>query len=123
MSEERDKSTDLVVVWKPVVPVRPGGECPAVVAAGGPAARFAWDEFFAGELPNPHTRVAYARAVRRFLGWCADAGLALHAITPGHVGEYFGRHAGSVPTKKLHLAAVRRFFDRLVVRHAVVLNP
>ena len=29
----------------------------------------------------------------------------------------------SVPTKKLHLAALRRFFDRLVNRHACVINP
>ena len=29
----------------------------------------------------------------------------------------------SVPTKKLHLAALRRFFDRLVNRHVCVINP
>jgi site-specific recombinase XerC len=28
-----------------------------------------------------------------------------------------------VPTKKLHLAALRRFFDRLVNRHIAVVNP
>src|SRR4051794_28984086 len=33
------------------------------------------------------------------------------------------RHPGSVPTKKQHLAAIRRLFDRLVVRHVVMLNP
>jgi len=102
---------------------RERGACPVMVASEGPAARFAWDEFFAGELPNPHTRDAYARAVRRFLFWCDAHGLSLHSITPGTVGDYFFRHPGSVPTKKLHLAAVRRFFDRLVVRHVVVLNP
>src|SRR5262249_51465925 len=42
---------------------------------------------------------------------------------PGHVGQYMARHPGSVPTKKQHLAAIRRLFDRLVVRHVVVLNP
>jgi site-specific recombinase XerD len=30
---------------------------------------------------------------------------------------------GAVPTKKQHLAALRHFFDLLVVRHAVILNP
>jgi site-specific recombinase XerD len=123
MSEDRDYGTDLVVVQKTVGPGSPLQSCPAAVAAAGPFARFAWDEFFAGELANPHTRVAYARAVRRFLDWCEEAGLPLHAIAPGHVGDYFARHSGSIPTKKLHLAAVRRFFDRLVVRHVVVLNP
>jgi len=29
----------------------------------------------------------------------------------------------ATPTKKLHLAALRRFFDRLVNRHACVINP
>lgn len=94
-----------------------------MVASEGPAARFAWGEFFSGELPNPHTRGAYARAVRRFLSWCDAHGLSLHSVTPGTVGDYFSRHPGSIPTKKLHLAAVRRFFDRLVVRHVIVLNP
>lgn len=27
------------------------------------------------------------------------------------------------PTRKLHLAALRRFFDQLVLRHVVILNP
>ena len=30
---------------------------------------------------------------------------------------------GAVPTKKQHLAALRHFFDQLVTRHAVILNP
>jgi site-specific recombinase XerC len=30
---------------------------------------------------------------------------------------------GSVATRKLHLSAVRGFFDRLVLRHALVFNP
>ena len=31
--------------------------------------------------------------------------------------------SGSAPSKKLHLAALRHFFDQLVTRHAVILNP
>jgi site-specific recombinase XerD len=123
MADERGFGTDLVAIPNALAAGRAGDRCPAVVAAAGHAARFAWDEFFAGELANPHTRAAYARAARRFLGWCDAAGLALQEITPGRVGDYFARHPGSVPTKKLHLAAVRRLFDRLVVRHAVLLNP
>lgn len=123
MNDEDESSSKLIAVQAPVAAGHGRGPCPALVAAGGAAARFAWDEFFAGELPNPHTRTAYARAVRRFLAWCDAAGLALHTVSPGHVGDYFARHPGSIPTKKLHLAAVRRFFDRLVVRHVVVLNP
>ena len=29
----------------------------------------------------------------------------------------------SPPTKKQHLAAIRKFFDKLVLRHAILLNP
>lgn len=96
---------------------------PEIVGIAGAAARFAWEEFFQGELANCHTRTAYLRAVRRFLGWCEGLGLELGRITPGHVGKYLSEHPGSIPTKKQHLAAIRRLFDRLVVRHVIILNP
>ena len=63
-------------------------------------------------------------AVRKILAWVEGRGLELPRITPGYVGEYLqGLDPLSVPTKKLHLAALRRFFDRLVNRHACVINP
>lgn len=96
---------------------------PRLVTEAGAAARFAWEEFFEGELPNGHTRRAYLHAVRRFLAWCEARGLDLPRVSPGAVGQYLAQHPGSVPTKKQHLAALRRFFDRLVTRHVVVLNP
>ncbi len=125
MESESDKSAVLMPVSAESRTVATAAEraVSAIIAAAGDAARFAWEEFFAGELANRHTRAAYLRAVRRFLNWCEDRGLELPRVTPGLVGEYFGRHPGSVPTKKQHLAAIRRFFDRLVVRHAVILNP
>lgn len=96
---------------------------PAIIARCPPAAAFAWNEFFAGELANRHTRTAYRRAVVEFLGWCDARGLEIVRIAPGDVGRYFDKHSGSIPTKKQHLAALRRFFDLLVVRHVMVLNP
>jgi integrase len=39
------------------------------------------------------------------------------------VGRYLSKHPGSVPTQKLHLAAIRAFFDLLVERHIVLINP
>jgi integrase/recombinase XerD len=96
---------------------------PACVKAAGPAATFAWEEFFIGRLRNPHTRAAYLHAVRRFLAWCEGRHAELTRITPGMVGAYFDGLSGSTPTKKLHLAAIRAFFDVLVQRHVVVLNP
>jgi site-specific recombinase XerD len=98
-------------------------ELPESVARGGEAAAFAWEEFFIGKLRNPHTRAAYLRAVQRFLGWCEGQGVELPRITPGIVGAYFDELQGSIPSKKLHLAAIRAFFDILVQRHVVVLNP
>ena len=62
-------------------------------------------------------------AVRQFLGWCEAHTLELRQITPGWVGTYYDELHASIPTKKQHLSALRCFFDRLVLRHAVGLNP
>lgn len=98
---------------------------PAIVSAAGAGAEFAWDEFFKGQLANAHTRKNYAHAVRHFLDWCdhPDRRIPLVRITPGHVGDYLAGLELATPTKKLRLAALRKFFDLLVVRHVVVLNP
>ena len=96
---------------------------PAPISNAGPAAAFAWDEFVHGQLRNPHTRAAYLRAIRQFLAWVEPRIAGLPQITPGMVGEYLDQRGGSLPTKKLHLAALRVFFDLLVTRHIVVLNP
>ncbi len=98
-------------------------EAPAIIRTAGPAAQFAWDEFFQGELANHYTRRNYVHAIERFLAWAEEHGLELARITPGHVGSYFQELPLAVPTKKLHLAAIRKLFDRLVNRHAVVINP
>ena len=63
------------------------------------------------------------RAVRQFLTWVEPRGVLLTNIEPGMVGDYFDQHLGSIPTKKLHLAALRAFFDVLVNRHVLMLNP
>ena len=96
---------------------------PAIVKAAGKAAEFAWEEFFQAELANAHTRKNYMHAVRQFLAWVEGRGLELPRITPADVGEYLQGLDLAVPTKKLHLAALRRFFDRLVNRHVAVINP
>ena len=101
------------------------GPPPAIVFAAGAGAEFAWDEFFKGQLANAYTRRNYAHAVRDFLGWCdrPDRQIPLIRITPGHVGDYLAGLQLAIPTKKLRLAALRKFFDLLVVRHVVILNP
>jgi site-specific recombinase XerD len=47
----------------------------------------------------------------------------LRQVTPGLAGEYIAQLQGSAPTKNQALAALRHFFDALVQRHAVALNP
>lgn len=102
---------------------RESNPAPALIESEGPAARFAWEEFVYGRLRNPGTRRAYMHAVQRFLSWCFNRGIELNRIAPSHVGRYMDELDYSPATKKLHLAALRHFFDELVLRHVVVLNP
>lgn len=106
-----------------LLPAVAGLPVPALVDAAGANAKFAWDEFLRGELRNTHTRKAYRHAVTKFLQWLEEQQVELRHVTPGIVGAYFDQHPGSNPTKKQHLAAIRALFDRLVVRHAIPLNP
>lgn len=114
--------TTLVVRNAELVTSRPA-TAPDVIAGAGAAARFAWDEFFFGSIRNSHTRRAYQQAATRFFDWCQARGFELRRITPADVGQYLDGLAIAPTTKKLHLAAIRRLFDLLVNRHAVVLNP
>lgn len=96
---------------------------PRLIVDAGTAAEFAWSEFFSATIRNPHTRRAYQRAVTRFLKWMEPFDVTLAQITPGHVAGFMDEYQGSVPSRKLALAAVRSFFDLLTIRHAVFINP
>ena len=116
--------TELVKASEVSVPATgPVAMLPGLVERAGGAARFAWDEFFHAEHHNPHTQAAYQRAVRRFLAWAEGQGVEVAAITPGMVGQYLAALGGSAAKRNQHLAALRGFFDRLVQRHVVILNP
>jgi site-specific recombinase XerD len=97
---------------------------PAIITDAGGAAKFAWDEFFKAKIANDQTRKNYAHAVGKFLVWCNDPErrIPLIQISPGHVGDYLSSLELATPTKKLRLAALRKFFDVLVVRHVAILN-
>ena len=120
MSNELVKVSDAMTT--PAI-IGPLPALPAMVERAGPAGRFAWDEFFFAEHHNPNTQAAYLRAVKAFLAWCEAKGAELPAITPGMVGQYLVGLGGSVAKRNLHLSALRGFFDRLVNRHVVILNP
>jgi integrase/recombinase XerD len=96
---------------------------PALIATASSSARFAYDEFFHGRLRNPSTRKNYRHAVHRFLAFCDRRQRELHQITPRDVGDYLDQMTCAIATQKLHLAALRHFFDALVSRHAIILNP
>lgn len=98
---------------------------PDIVRRAGQAAVFAAEEFFYGAIRNDHTRIAYRRAVDRFLAWCERRGLDLPRIAPRDVGQYLDglRKELGIASRKQHLAAIRHFFDGMVTRHAIILNP
>jgi len=120
-----------------------------ILAEGEPAAR-RFIEFFAANIRNPNTRMAYARAVSQFLEWCDLRHLALKGIMPLHVASYIEHLPNrpvkiqpflkkskdgqairtttaiqplDVPSVKQHLAAIRMLFDWLVVGQIMPTNP
>ena len=99
------------------------GRLPAVIAAAGPKARKRFVEFFFANIRNPNTRLAYGRAVARFLGWCEQRSVTLDRIEPIVVAAYIESHRGSAPTVKQHLAAIRMLFDYLVTGQVLPYNP
>jgi integrase/recombinase XerD len=117
-------SNQLVKIAPASVPTAlPLPAAAVIVLRQTPNAAFAAEEFFKAALSNEHTRRAYGRIAGRFLSWCDDRGFELRQITPGLAGEYIGQLEGSAPTRNQALAALRHFFDALVQRHAVALNP
>ena len=112
-----------------LAPLKPGrGELaekafPPVLERAGRAACFAADEFFSARISNPETRRAYARAVRWFLEFCEREEIELVHVTPGLSGRFLRDLPVSAATKNQALTVLRHFFDALVTRHAVVLNP
>ena len=96
---------------------------PQAIKDAGDASAFAYEEFLFGQIRNANTRRAYESAVNRFLAWLKQVELSLVQVTPRDVGDYLDGLELSIPSKKLHRAALNHFFDFQVQRHAVVLNP
>ena len=98
---------------------------PALIADGGDQAAWRYVEFFAANIPNDHTRRAYARACSRFFGWCEQRGLALTTIRPFDVGAWVKelQEKHGAPGVKQQLAAVRMLFNWLVTGQIVPMNP
>jgi integrase/recombinase XerD len=96
---------------------------PAPIAYAGDRAGERFIEFFTANIRNKNTRLAYARAVYQFFGWCDGRGLRLHDLKPTHIAGYIERHPGAKPTVKQHLAAIRMLCDYLVTGGVLPMNP
>ena len=106
---------------------------PALIQRLGPQGWRAFLDFFSASIPNQNTKRAYLRAVWEFLERCEDSGIEeLVHIEPFMVGAYV-EHLGkpkdagglglSKASVKLKLAAIRSFFDHLVVHQVLPKSP
>ena len=82
-------------------------------------------EFLTVSVRNAHTRRAYLRAVQRFSAWCVLHSLPLPLVQGPHVALYvdeLGKLLEPVSVKQ-HLAAIKHWFDSLVLGHVLEANP
>jgi integrase/recombinase XerD len=103
-----------------------GFAVPAVIADAGEHAARRFLEFFAANIRNRNTRMAYYRAACSFFAWVERHHIgALADIEPIHVAAYIEALQASAakPTVKQHLAAIRMLFDWLVVGQVLAVNP
>jgi integrase/recombinase XerD len=96
---------------------------PAIIERTGAQGKFAWDEFFSGILANKNTRRSYKKSVLNFLDFIDKKNIELNDVMAGHVREYFDLSTLQLSSQKQTLAALRHFFDVMVTRHALILNP
>ena len=126
MSSEikQQNSTDLVVSERRDVAFR-AFQVPAVINRAGEPARLRFLEFFTAHIRNRGTRAMYGWVAARFFRWCDNCGVELHSVSPLVVATYIEglTEQLSAPSVKLHLAALRKLFDFLVVGQIVPVNP
>ena len=100
MMERREIAVyDRSNLTNPATPVS-ARKAPEIVNCVGQAAEFAWEEFFQGELANPHTHKNYIHAVKKFLAWCEERNLQLIRVTPGDAGALLSGTAVGRPDQE-----------------------
>src|SRR5690349_11234036 len=107
-----------IILSEEIIPppalVRAGLETlPAIICAQGERASRRFIEFFTASIRNRNTRMAYARAVKRFFDWCDEHHLGLEDIEPIAIAAYVEELGSEIakPSVKQHLAAIRQLFD------------
>lgn len=125
MSTRADSRNDCTVLRASTDVTVFNGYVPRIVDRAGEKAGFRFLEYFTAEIRNAGTREAYGRAVSRFLDWCDEQGCQLDTINPIVVSAYIELLGAYLrpPTVKMHLAAIRKMFDFLVVGQIVGMNP
>lgn len=97
---------------------------PPMIAGAGEDAIRRFLEYFTANIRNKNTRMAYARAVGDFFAWLERRGLTdLKQIEPMVIAAYIEQHAGSIPSQKQALSAIKKLFDWLVVGQVLPFNP
>lgn len=99
---------------------------PAVIAGAGDHAAKRFLEFFAANIRNRNTRMAYYRAVCTFFAWVEEHEIGkLADIGPIHVAAYVEalQTTNAKATVKQHLAALRMLFDWLIIGQVLAINP
>ena len=100
-----------------------GGAERPLSAVGSPlGASLSPDPARATPLPRPRKCVRRP-PTRSFPSGCEAQDVELARITPGIAAGFIGGLAPATANQRLAMAALRRFFDLLVTRHAVLLNP
>ncbi len=80
---------------------------------------------FVAEIENPHSRAAYEIAVKKVFRWMSSAGLDIYSVSAPRLAQYFDemKRTSSAATVRQNISAVRRFFDKLVVKGILIANP
>lgn len=102
-----------------------GEHLPSLIRVCGNKAKVRFVTFFTDDIRNPNTREAYYRAAFQFFSWCDQHKLSFEQIESFHVSAYIEHLMleKSKPTVKLHLAAIRKLYDWLVVGQILESNP
>ena len=99
---------------------------PMMIANAGDHAARRFLEFFAAQIRNKNTRMAYHRATCHFFAWVEQHQIGeLADIEPIHVAAYIEvlQTTAVKPTVKQHLAAIRMLFDWLIIGQVLAVNP
>lgn len=90
-----------------------------------PESRKAFWEYFLVDIENDGTRKTYLGAIRQFSDWCSLNGIDLISIEPIMISMYIKtlKPRLNIPSRKLHLTAIRQLFKWLVVKQIIPSNP